>query len=100
MLVIGNSRISDRAKQDRVEIFSKHFERAFRKGNAFAQVFVGSPVVFDELQFISDKFVNALENFEGLAGDIDPDAIPRNYGNALQELGLASVWYSARSARR
>ena len=100
MLVVGNSRITDGAKQNRVEILPKHFQRAFGKCDTLAQISVRSPVEFDELQFFSEQFVNAFENFEGLACDIDTDAVTGNDRNALQEPGPVSVWYSARSARR
>jgi hypothetical protein len=63
VFVVGNSWITDRAKQNRVETPSQHFESAFGQRNAFAQVFVGPPVEFDKLQLLAEHFVDALQDF-------------------------------------
>ena len=80
---IGNTGIAHRAHKNRIELVAKHFKSAFGQRHSIAQVFLGAPIEFDELQFLAEHLVHSPQHLQGLASDVDTDPIAGNHCNSF-----------------
>ena len=83
MLVCGDARVSERAREDGVEILREHGERAGRKTDAFAQVFVRAPVEVLKLKRNAVRLSDVLKHVNCFAYDFGADAVARDDGDAF-----------------
>src|SRR4051812_40324696 len=97
MALIGHSWIAHGPKQDGAEILAKHFEGSGRKSDALFEIFLGSPIEFDEFQACAEFFVHTAQHAHRLARHIDTDTITGNDCNSFH-YDLVSELYSATSA--
>ena len=82
MLVGGNAGIAEGAEEDGVEFVAKHFDGAGRKGDVFAEEFVGAPVEVDELEWAIVFGRGGLDGFDGDGSNFFADAVAGDYGDA------------------
>ena len=82
VLVGGDAGIAERAEEDGVEFVSEHFDGAGRKGDVFAEKFIGAPVEVDELKWAFVFGGGGLNGFDGDGRDFLADAVARDDSNA------------------
>jgi len=82
VLVGGDAGIAEGAEEDGVEFVAKHFDGAGRKGDVFAEEFVGAPVEVDELEGTIVFGGGGLDGFDGDRSDFLADAVAGDDGDA------------------
>jgi hypothetical protein len=82
VLVGGDAGIAEGAEEDGVEFVAEHFDGAGRKGDIFAEEFVGAPVEMDELERAIVFRGGGLDGFDGDGSDFFADAVAGDDGDA------------------
>ena len=83
VLVSGDARIAQRAKQNGVKIAPKHFGRIGREGCAVPQVTVRAPIEFGERDFPATGSRGGLQYLDGFRNHFLADAVAGDDGNAF-----------------
>jgi len=103
VLVGGDTGIAEGAEEDGVEFVAKHFDRARRESDVFAEEFVGAPVEVDEFKGAIVFGRSGLDGFDGDGSDFLADAVAGDDGDAGAGTAVAegdvghvcgSVWIS------
>ncbi len=82
VLIGGDAGIAEGAEEDSVEFVAQHFNGAGRKGDIFAEEFVGAPVEVDELDGALVLGCRGLDGFDGDRRDFFADSVAGDYGDA------------------
>ena len=82
VLVGGDARIAESAKEDGVEFVAKHFDSAFGERDFFAEIFVGAPIEVDEFDGAIAFGGGGFDELDGDGSDFFADAVAGDDGDA------------------
>ncbi len=82
VLIRGDARIAESAEEDGVEFVAEHFDGALRKGDVFAEEFVGAPIEVNELEGAIVFECRSLNGFDGDRCHFLADAVAGDDGDA------------------
>src|SRR5260370_8965687 len=85
MLIRRHEGIAERDEKDGIEFVAEHFDGAPRQGNALAQVLVRAPIQFDKFERPPGASGHGFQYFDGLRGNLCPDALAGNHGDSRPE---------------
>ncbi len=89
VLIGGHAGIAEGAEENGVELIAHHFNGARRKGDVFAEIFVGAPVELDELDGAVALGSRGIDALDGDGRDFLADAIAGNDGDARAGTAVA-----------
>src|SRR5260370_12832853 len=75
MLIGGDTRVAQRAKENGVKLVAQHFDGARRERDALAEILIRAPVEFDKFEWPLGPRRHRFQDLHCLRSDFRPNAI-------------------------